>query len=516
MTFLLREVLLSSLGIESDLDWIGDDSDKISAVSLDLLPPGAGALIKKIANLGKIYKILEELTNDQAIDPYKQAILDSIDSYLDSYRTSVLEADQEICAEMLTTLTGLVAHLDAYQHELKFIGKIAPKLLNSSPLEMLNTIHNYVVTSPPPIALKLATFESSLHQVAISQLDGYVFYHQALPDIFKKRDDGQIIYSDNSNASFIPPQLSTLLLLIVNVVNHCAGLFDKTDPPGYSQLAQWTAAVSHVTSALLSQHLQEQWPPFINALSNVFFGSRGDYMMAIARKMMQAHVTGYEIDFMFKKLGIGSNLTSKTTKLGLSLRVKIDPPLDLVVTDEAQELLSDIFMFLVEIQKAIESLKDLWILARKHKNSFLIIHLMLHYFITLQSFVIFDIITPSLTVLVIAGKDINDYLKFKAEFTTFIMRLAGLFPATDIEIQDHTSLLCKAIVDVWKILVVDNHGERLDDAELEHQFLEMFKAAKEHMEPIENALNKRDEQGIAFQNQITKITDTIGIILEQN
>lgn len=219
---------------------------------------------------------------------------------------------------------------------------------------------------------------------------------------------------------------------------------------------------------------------------------------------------------MLKKLGIGSNIIAETTKVGLSLRVKIEPPLDLVVTDEAQELLSDIFMFLIEIQTAIESLKDLWILARKHKNSFLIIHLMMHYFISVQSFIIFDIITPALTALEAAGKDINDYLKFKAEFTTFIMRLAGLFPATDSEIQVHASLLCRAVVDVRKILVADNQGERLDDAELEHQFLEMFEAAQRHMEPIESALNKRDEQGIAFQNQIIKITDAIDVILKRN
>lgn len=36
------------------------------------------------------------------------------------------------------------------------------------------------------------------------------------------------------------------------------------------------------------------------------------------------------------------------------------------------------------------------------------------------------------------------------------------------------------------------------------------------MEPIESALNKRDEQGIAFQNQIIKITDAIDVILKRN
>ena len=64
MTFLLREVLLGALGIESDLNW-GTDDKGISAIDLKLLPPGSGSLISRITDLGKVLKRLEKITDEQ-------------------------------------------------------------------------------------------------------------------------------------------------------------------------------------------------------------------------------------------------------------------------------------------------------------------------------------------------------------------------------------------------------------------------------------------------------------------
>ncbi|EAY21051.1 hypothetical protein TVAG_173090 [Trichomonas vaginalis G3] len=502
MTFLLREILLEGLGIESDLNW-GTDETGISAIDLKLLPPGSGALIAKIAELGKIFKRLEEATEEQTENPYRQAILDSVDSYLDSYRTSILEADTQICDDLLTTITALTAHLEPFQHELKYINKIFQPLISLKPLQMLNKIHENVVTSPPPIDKKLGVIEHSLHQVAIAQLDGYLYFHQKLPDIFEFKDN-RIIYSSTESADFLDKRNSDLLLLIVNVTSDCPDLFDKTDPPGLDRMEQWINVVSHVMSALLAQRLQQQWPKYYDSLS-LLFTKRSDYSSIISCRLLLPNATAYNIDFVIKKLGFQVKIVPELKWPKFTLKCNLQPPLDMVVTQEHQQFISDLTHFLYSLSITDESLKDLWVIMKKKTQSFRFISKIMSLVKVIKDHLVFAIIVPSLAMLSRDPSKITDYLRFKAQFNGFITNLRSLFPADNEDLFKAVHSIQQAIVDTRGLLCfrIDTSGQT--DEQILDQLLEISSTVNKDIRTIAETLNTGSEQGIETIRTIERI-----------
>lgn len=515
MTFLLREILLQSLGIESDINWLSTD-EGLSAVNMNLVPPGSGALIKKIVDLGKTYKFLEDISGKQVSNSYKQAIYDSIDSYLDFYRTSVLEADQKICNKLITTTTGLLAHLDPFQHELHFVGKIVPKLLSVDPIEMLNLMHNYVITSPNHVSQKLSSFEQALHQVTIHQLDGFVFFHQALPEIFTIGENTDVIYSNNTDIGFIPQQLSNLLLLIINIASHCPDLFDKTDPPVINQLPQWIAAVSTVTSALLSERLNELWPSYQHMLSRLVLFGREDFVSAIAHELIDQHVNTSKLTNLISSFKFKTKITVELTKLGLSIRTELESPLDLIIVYDHQVYLDNLFKFLIMIETALEALKDLWILTkknRKYSNTFISCLKVLLW--TIKHYILSVVVLPSLTILVNASKNIEDFLHFKGEFSNFMLRMMSFFDAADVEIQNSAFQLNQGIVELHRLLIGKDVASELDDNGLLIQLVEnLTDLLIQRTRIIVDKINMGDDEGIQLSIKHSRIVATIESLRE--
>lgn len=502
MTFLLREVLLGSLGIDSDLNW-GTDETGISAIDMKLLPPGSGALIARISELGKIFKKLEEATEEQTDNPYRQAILDSVDNYLDSYRTTVLEADSQICDDLLTTLTALTAHLEPYQHELKYVNKIFQPLISLKPLQMLNKIHENVVTSPPPIDKKLGVIEHSLHQVCIAQLDGFLYFHQKLPDIFEFKDN-RIVYSNPGNADFLDRRNSDLLLLVVNVTSDCPDLFDKTDPPGLDRLEQWINVVSHVMSVLLAQRLQQQWPGYYDVL-NLLLTKRSDYSSIISRRLLLPNATAYNIDFVIRKLGYQVKIVPELKWPKFTLKCVLQPPLDMVVTSDHQSFIADLTHFMYALAITDEALKDLWVVMKSKTNSFRYISILMSLIKAIRDHLVFAVIVPSFNLLSGDPAKITDYLKFKATFNGFISTLRGLFPSENEDLFKSVHSIQQAIIDTRGLLCFRIDTSSQSDDQILDQLLEISSIVMKDARVITEALNTGSEQGIELVRTVEKI-----------
>lgn len=466
MSHLLREVLLGALGIDSDLQW-GTSKDELSAIDLELIPPSAGALISRITELGKVYRFLEETTQTQQSNPYCQALYDSIENYLDQYRSTILQADSEINSGLLTTLTGLVAYIEPFQHELQFIGRILPPLIAATPLEMLNKIHEYVVVSPPSISVKLVAFERALQQVAMSQLTGFLFYHQQLPDIFERGK--RIIYAKSLNVTFIPMQLAELLLLIVNVTDHCNDLFDETDPPEFEQLMPWIAFMAKTSSEILAKRISELWPNYFYTLKSIILLQRFDYIQILSRKMLQPFVSSYDLNLVFHKLNPAYNATLELLPSGLTIKSQLKPPLDLIVTDNQQAILSDMFKILMKLAVAEEAIGDIWKAAKRRKLRLFKLVGFLHQILeAIKEHVVFVVIVPALLPLEAASSDIKDFLKFQGQFAAFVLRITSSFPADNPEFQNAINNLCDKMVEMSEILV----GKGLVDKVSEDQIFE--------------------------------------------
>ena len=505
MTFLLREVLLGALGIDSDLNW-GTDENGISAIDLKLLPPGSGSLIARITELGKVLQRLEKLTDEQSDDPYKQAIYDSVDNYLDSYRSTILQADQEICSELLTTLTGLVARLEPFQHELLVVDEFLSSLLSAKPLEMLNKIHDIVVTSPPPIDKKLSVIEHSLHQVTIAQLDGYIYFHQKLPDIFEFKD-GRIIYQKGGKALFIDARLSNLLLLIVNVTSDCTDLFNKTDPPMLSDLQQWINVVSHVMSALLSQRLKQTWPSYYKILSSILFTGRSDLISSLARRMLNPHTTGYDISATITSFELPLKINANYRNDGLTLTCVLQPPLNLVVTDKNQEIIGNMSRFFIMLNVSEEALKDIWILAKSLSKSYRYVSLLQMLVKTIKDYIVFSIITPALCKLDPTGEKITDYLKFTAEFGNFIGFLISSFPYDSIELYKAMNQFSNEIVGLRTIIL--KKVKKVTDKQFLAQITTNTQTFVDLASTIKDCLNINTEESIAMCRMVDSITSSL-------
>ena len=503
MSYLLREVLLGALGIESDLQW-GTSGTDLSAIDLELLPPSAGALIQRITDLGKVYRFLEETTQEQQANPYCQALYDSIENYLDQYRSTILQADSEINSGLLTTLTGLVAYVEPFQHELQFIGRILSPLIAASPLEMLNKIHEYVVVSPPSISMKLVSFERALQQVAMSQLTGFLFYHQQLPDIFEKHD--RIVYAKSLNVTFVPHQLAELLLLIVNVAAHCEDLFDDIDPPDYDQLMPWIAFMAKTSSTILSKRISELWPNYFYTLKSIILLQRYDFIQILSRKMLQPFVSSYDMNLVFHKLSPEYKANLDLMPTGLSIRSKLKPPLDLVVTDDHQALLGEMFKLFMKLAVAEEAIGDIWQNVKRKKLKLFRFAGFIHQLLSaIKEHIVFVVITPALLNLEKAGAEMTDFLKFKGEFAAFVLTLSVAFPAGNPEFQNAINSLGDRTVEMRELLITKNLLGKASEAQIFDAVSEAEKEIITGVSVIASVLKGGEDNGINLSERLMKL-----------
>ena len=495
MSYLLREVLLGALGVESDLKW-GTSHGELSAIDLKLIPPSAGALISRITDLGVIYKKLEDTTQEQQLNPYCQALYDSIENYLDQYRSTILKADEDINSGLLTTLTGLVAYVEPFQHELQFIGRILDPLLIASPLEKLNKLHEYAIVSPPSVATKLLAFEHAIQQVSISQLNGFLFYKQQLPDIFEETKDHRIIFYHNLNATFLPRQLAELLLLIVNVSAHCIDLFKETNPPEFNQLTQWTAAMAHTTSTLLAININEQWKDFGIILRSLVLIGRSDYISIIARKALQQFEDKFDVAL-------------EVTTRGISINLKLVPPLDLIITPDHENYLVEMFRVFMKLAVAVESLKDLWVATKKFPQIYTFIGFTLELISVFTEHIIFVVISPALVRLQKAADNITDFLRFQGEFASFILSLTASFPATDPDFQLAVNELSDKVIQMRELLIGKEKIAKATLQQMQEIIQEVGADINAGAQRIMKILSGNDEAGVNLISRLEKLMSCI-------
>lgn len=495
MSYLLREVLLGALGVESDLKW-GTSNGKLSAIDLKLIPPSAGALIAKIIDLGNIYKKLEDTTEEQQLNPYCQALYDSIENYLDFYRSTILKADEDINSGLLTTLTGLVAYLEPYQHELQFIGRILDPLMIAAPLEKLNKLHEYAIVSPPSIASKLSNLEYAVQQVSISQLNGFIFYKQQLPDIFEKAKDGRIVYYNNLNVTFLPRQLAELLLLIVNVSSHCQELYDDVNPPEFDQLSQWTASMAQTTSTLLAAKIREQWKEFANVLRSLVLIGRSDYITLIARKALQPFVSSYDLNNVISKFDDKFNVALEMSPQGISVNLKLQPPLDLIITPANSNALSEMFKAFMKLAVAMESLKDLWITTKHYPQIYAFVGFTFKLISAFIEHIVFVVISPPLVKLQKAAENITDFLRFQSEFNEFILNLSMSFPATNPEFQRAVNDLSDKVIQMRELLIGKEKIGKATLKQMQEIIREVGADINSGAKKISEILGGNDENGV--------------------
>lgn len=509
MCYLLREVLLGALGIQSDLKW-GTSNEEISAIDLELVPPSAGALINHISSLGDIYKSLEQKTQEQQSNPFCQALYDSIENYLDQYRSTILRADMDITKGILTTLTGLVAYLEPYQHELQFINRILDPLIVANPVEMINKLHEAVVISPPSISQKLASLEWAVHQVAIAQLNSFLFYHQQLPDLFEKADNGIISYK-KPTVTFLPRQLSDLLLLIVNVADHCDKLFDEIEPPEYEKLNSWTTAMAYQTSQLLSKNLRSQWPDFSRALTSFFLVGRSDYIALLAQQLMKEYITPFILNNTFSKLEEYSKIpiTFELNASGAGMKYKMQAPLDLICTIEHQTILSEMFSQFMKLASAEESLNELWRCLKKYKKAFMFVGFAHEILSVIQEHIVFIVIIPALSKIQQAGENITDFLKFQQQFAQFIVSLTRNFPFSQKDLKESIEKFTSCIIQVRKLLVKADYYLTLDENMIMDAIKNECKDILQGAWDIKNIFNDIESNSVDLAPRIEQLINCI-------
>ena len=487
-SYILREVLLLAYGIDSDIDW-DSSGNGISAIDLQLFPPSASSLILKIKELGKIYLLLESLTSKQQDNPYFQALFDSVDNYLDKYRDAIVQCDYKIRDKLITTLTGLIAQLEPYQFELQYFGRIMPSLVSSSPISLLNQIHEHVVLSPPSISQTFQTIEHAIHQVAIYQLTGYMFYHQTLPDLFEFKPNKSISYAGNIGITFLPHQFAELLLLIVNLTSKHDFLFEKILPPEIDQLNRWIASMAITTSSLLADQLKEQWPPFYRILSVFILFEDLNYISAIAKRKIQGNVTAFDLNQILSRFHLPKNLISiEIPSSGIQLKFTLKPPLSLIVNEDHQKTLSDFFKIFISMETVQLALNDLWKIKTNDKKTTKILFKTVSILQTMLSriwqYFIFTVITPSIIILEKAAENINDYLKFQTKFTTFIMKMKNCFSTFDGRIQEGMDEINKGVEALHHLLIQKNIGSVINEEDLKVEVQNLGKLITENIEKM--------------------------------
>lgn len=460
MTYLLHEALLSSLGIKGDLEHTFTGS-KFSKVDFELLPPCSGSLINRISQVGDSFKSLETFIEEEQDSPYYQALYESVDNFLDHYRSAVLAIEQDINSGKLTTLTGLIACIEPYQHELEFIRKIVESIENTKPLAMLNKVHEYLIISPPSLLSSIQSFEIGLQNVVINQLNGFIFYHQKLPEIFEETEANTINYTNNSNISFIPKQYADILLSIINALASCDGIVGEIEPPNERTFTKYIASISNITSIFLSNKLKEHWPRFSYDLYSLCLIGRSDYLSVIARKLIQPNVSNYDLNLTLSRL---YNFETKIelAEDGVLLKFKLEQPLNLIITQEFQNILSDMFNLFVKLYISELYLNEIWFETKKHLKMFKLIVLIRKLFEEIKEYIIFTINMKSYLIQNLT-KDIKDFLKFQKEFSGFIQQLLNLLPIKNNDFLKSMKDFFDSMHELHHLIFDDNSLQTIKD-----------------------------------------------------
>ena len=510
MSFLLREVLLNSLGIESDINW-GTSSNGISAIDIRLIPPSSGAIISKIIELGKNYKKIEEIIEKSVDNPYKQSIFDSIDNYLDLYRSEILKADEDINNEILNTLTGLISRLEKFHFEFQFILKILSNLITYNPIEMMNEIHNLVISSTLNLSETLKMIESSLQSVLITQLNGFLFYHQKIPELFQIVKNKKMCFI--TEITFLPRQLSDLLLFLLNISSNCNNLFENETPPLINNLFEWIVFVTKQMSTILTSQINNQWPSFHQILNSIYFCGRSDFISILSRRMLQTHITTFDLNFTFSKFDIKYNGYLELTSNGLSLKSKINSPLNLIVTEDYLIYLSEIFKILLYFSTSEESIKDLYRILKKYRKTFKIIHLIQHLLSSIKEYINFVIILPSITELNNNFKKYPDFIHFQQFFSNFIIKLINIFPVNNHNLIESASQLCNKLINLRELLIKKKMINNMNENSLLSILTEAIKNIIEHSNQILDIFNNGNEYGIHLSQRCIKIIENLEILV---
>jgi hypothetical protein len=503
MTFLLREVLLGALGIESDLSW-GTSKEELSAIDLELIPPSAGALIAKIIALGNVYRFLEEATENPQANPFCQALYDSTESYLDQYRSTILKADAAIRSGLLTTLTGLVAYLEPFQHELHFVGRVLPPLISATPLAMLNKMHEFVVISPPSISAKLSAFERAIHQVAITQLTGFLFYRQQLPDIFE-HNGARVQWAKSLDVTFIPSQIAELLLLIVNVADRCEDLFKDVEPPEYDQMTAWVVFMAKTSSALLAIKLNELWPKFFCGLKSIWLLGRFDYIQQISQKLLLPFVSSYDVNLLVSKLSPDFDLKFELVPAGVTIRARLQPPLDLIVTEEHQALLSDMFTLFMKLAVAEECAIELWQVLKRQPRLYRFIGFILQIIHLIKEYIVLVVIGPVISRIERAGGEITDFLKFQSEFAAFVLQLVAVFPVGNPDFQHAIALISEKTAEMRELLIAKELVKKMSFGQILDLAVEVGREVALGASTVGGILGVNEENGLNLGTRMVKL-----------
>jgi len=489
MTCILREVLLCSLGIESDLQW-GISSKGISAIDLELVSPATGSLVEKVCEIGKIFGFLEEIAMESTNNAYKKAVSISIDNFLDSFRSIVLKADENICEGKLTSLTGLIALLEPHSFELLVLKQIISKIMVMKPLDIMNYVHNSVISSPPKASEKLFLIEEALQQVLISQLESFLFYGQAIPEIFRVSND-KIIY--DSTITFIPKQLSDVLLIIMNIAHHTKDLFAKVAPPNMDTMMKWLQTVIKLSSHVLYTKVMEQWPAFYNTLSNLYLIGRSDYISILARRLLQPHITTYDLNITLNSFKKDFHASLELSSTGLFLRSRIAAPLDLIVTQDHHTVLSEFFNVFMQISSSEEALDDIWRVSKVNTVAYRLVSFCIQLIFTIKEYIIFSVISPPLAYLKQNLESISDFLQFQIQFSQFVSSLSSAFPITNHSLIDSLALIYKQISNTYDLLINKSMHKTINHEKLVEIISDLCSDFEKHILIIIDILRNKDE-----------------------
>lgn len=508
MTHLLHEVLLSAVGIRSDLSAAATGA-RFSRADFALLPPGAGSLIAQISSAGDAYQALAAVAEGGGGSPYGAALCESLDSFLDRYRDAILAAECDIDSGQLASLTGLVARVEPHRRELEFVQRVVESALRAPPLAMLNVVHAQLSVSPPSVVGCVRGFEAGLQRVVINQVNGYVFYHQRLPEIFEVTEENGITYSGGAGVSFLPKQFADVLLFVVRAVAMCDNVFGDVEPPNCNSLTKYIEEMSGVVSEALSVKLDEQWPAFSRDLYSLFLVGRSDYISIMARKLIQKNISSYDLNLTLSSL-YNNNAEIELVGDNVVLKSEIKQPLNLIVTEEHQRILSNIFNLLMKLYITEEYLNESWVESKKRLRVFKFYTLVRKLFEEIKGYIIFTVISPSTYLLQKITKDIKDFLKFQTIFSVFIMKLQKLLPIMNDEFLKSMINLFDNIYEYYNLIVNESLLSNESIVEIFQAIENIATNITESSIKIGSLLNfKKDDPGITLTQNISKLSKCI-------
>jgi hypothetical protein len=171
--------------------------------------------------------------------------------------------------------------------------------------------------------------------------------------------------------------------------------------------------------------------------------------------------------------------------------------------------MSEMFKLFMKIAVAEQAAVELWQAAKKHPRLFRFVGSVLQVICLVKEYIVLVVISPAIARIEKAWLEITDFLKFQAEFASFVLQLSATFPSANPEFQNAIHLVADKVAEMKDLLIGKGLLSQMTFDQMMEVVADVGKQVVVGASQLGAFLNTSEDNGINFQFRMSKLVQCI-------